>query len=142
MRALLDVNVLIALFDAFHVNHDRAHEWLNANSSFGWATTPITQNGFVRIVSQPNYPATMPPMEAVRRLKNATSADGHAFWPDDISLLQTEIFDSSQILSPSQITDIYLLGLAFKNKGCFVTFDRKIKVSAIRKAVDRLCIVI
>ncbi len=37
MRALLDVNVLVALLDRQHVAHDRAHAWLAQNLCTGWA---------------------------------------------------------------------------------------------------------
>lgn len=45
MRALLDVNVLIALLDATHVHHGAAVAWLCANIEHGWVSCPITQNG-------------------------------------------------------------------------------------------------
>ena len=60
MRALLDVNVLIALLDVDHVHHVQARTWLNANVRAGWASCPITQNGCVRVMSQPNYPGARP----------------------------------------------------------------------------------
>lgn len=53
MRSLPDVNVLIALRDAAHTQHVRAHEWLRASIKDGWASCPLTQNGVVRIMSQP-----------------------------------------------------------------------------------------
>ena len=46
MRALLDVNVLIALLDADHSLH-AATRWFAANAKEGWASCPITQNGCV-----------------------------------------------------------------------------------------------
>ena len=48
MRALLDVNVLIALLDAGHVHHTRASQWLISEIGHGWASCPLTQNGCVR----------------------------------------------------------------------------------------------
>ena len=48
----------------------------------------------------------------------------HEFWPDDISITDEAIFDHGYILGPNQITDVYLLGLAVKNGGRLVTFDR------------------
>lgn len=53
MRALLDVNVLIALLDAGHVMHDQAMSWLEREIRHGWASCPIVENGVVRIMSQP-----------------------------------------------------------------------------------------
>jgi predicted nucleic acid-binding protein len=50
VRALFDVNVLIALFDPAHVHHESAHAWWKANQSSGWATCPLTENGFVRVL--------------------------------------------------------------------------------------------
>ena len=42
MIALLDVNVLVALFDPMHSNHEAAHEWFAENRAAGWATCPLT----------------------------------------------------------------------------------------------------
>jgi predicted nucleic acid-binding protein len=72
--SLLDVNLLVALFDEAHVHHLRAHEWLKENRSKGWATCPITQNGCLRILSQPSYPGAIPVADITRRLRQATKA--------------------------------------------------------------------
>ena len=56
MRALLDVNVLIALLDGSHIYNRLVTDWLERNIDAGWASSPITQNGCIRILSQPNYP--------------------------------------------------------------------------------------
>ena len=58
MRALLDVNVMIALLDPNHERHEIARRWLEENIQHGWATCAITQNGCLRIMSQPAYPHT------------------------------------------------------------------------------------
>lgn len=55
MRALLDVNVLIALLDADHSLHERATQWWMRHARNGWASCPITQNGCIRIMSHPGY---------------------------------------------------------------------------------------
>ena len=60
MRALLDVNVLIALLDEDHVHHGRARAWLVDRHAAGWASCPLTQNGCIRIMSQPGYPNPLP----------------------------------------------------------------------------------
>lgn len=59
MRALLDINVLLALLDADHLDHQRAQEWISEEIQHGWASCALTQNGFVRIISQPKYPAAL-----------------------------------------------------------------------------------
>jgi len=89
-RLLLDINVLLALLDADHVDHERAREWLAGNLDHGWASCPITQNGFVRIISQPRYPSPVAPAEAADLLERATATTWHEFWPCDVSLLDPQ----------------------------------------------------
>ena len=60
MRALLDINVLIALLDSDHSLHQRAREWFSRNAVTGWTSCPITQNGCVRIVASAGYPNPLP----------------------------------------------------------------------------------
>lgn len=131
MRALLDVNVLIALLDAGHINHQRAREWLAGRGPAGWASCPITQNGCVRIMSQPSYPQPLPAAAVIERLAEATDAPQHAFWPDDISLLDPRTVRRPHVLGPRQVTDIYLLALAVRHGGTFVTFDTRIAVRSV-----------
>ena len=76
MRALLDVNVLIALLDQGHVHHAVARDWLAANIGQGWASCPITQNGCIRIMSQPAYPKNLPARQVAARLAEALAALG------------------------------------------------------------------
>ena len=130
MRALFDVNVLIALLDAGHLHHRRATEWLADNRRAGWASCPVTQNGCIRILSQPAYPNAQPAAQVAARLGEAAADRSHAFWPDSISLLEDRL-DWSRILGPRQVTDAYLLALAVENDGRFVTFDRGVPVSAV-----------
>ena len=142
MRALLDINVLIALLDADHIEHTTAREWLAREIANGWASCPITQNGFVRIVSQPRYPSPVPPAEAIRRLALATRAEQHEFWPCDASLLDGGLVDATRLHSPKQVTDVYLLALAVARAGRFVTFDRAIPLSAVRGALSEHLVVL
>ena len=71
MRALLDVNVLIALLDENHVHHAAALDWLAERIESGWASCPLTQNGCVRILAQPRYPNALSVGEAMVRLQAA-----------------------------------------------------------------------
>ena len=132
MRALLDVNVLIALLDADHSLHERARRWFGHRTPREWASCPITQNGCVRIMSHPNYPNAVPVDAVLRRLREACGTALHEFWPDDASLLDAEVVDSSRIHGPRQISDIYLLALAVRHGGQFVTFDTSIAQDAVR----------
>ena len=134
MRALLDVNVLIALLDGGHVHHLAAMNWLARHIDSGWASCPLTQNGCIRIMSQPAYPNTRPPAAIAARLRDATQNPAHVFWPDAISLLDTALFDWRELLHPRQLTDAYLLALAMQHEGVFVTFDHALPLKALDKA--------
>ena len=134
MRALLDVNVLIALLDTDHVHHAPASEWLARNIEKGWASCPITQNGCVRILSQPKYPNPLPAAQVADRLAEAAATSHHEFWPDSVSLLDATVVDRSRLVSPRQVTDAYLLALAVARSGRFVTFDRSVPLAAVMGA--------
>ncbi len=128
---LLDVNVLVALFDPHHIHHDAAHDWFADNRDAGWATCPITENGFVRVISHPAYGLGERVESAAARLRTFCASGGHQFWRDAISL-RDDVFDLSRAGGAKQLTDIYLLGLAVNRKGCLATFDRTIPVGAVR----------
>jgi len=134
MRALLDVNVLIALLDTDHSLHARATKWFAGHARRGWASCPITQNGCVRIMSHPGYPNALSIPAVMERLAAASTSRFHEFWPDDISLLDAQVADSSRIHGPRQLTDLYLLALALRHSGQFVTFDSAVSLEAIRGA--------
>ena len=120
MRALLDVNVLIALLDAQHLHHEAAVRWLKDNIRHGWATCPITQNGCLRTMAQPAYPNCLPASAVAERLREATATAHHQFWPDHVSLL----------------------ALAVERQGRFVTFDARIARSAVAGAGNPgLCVI-
>ena len=134
MRTLLDVNVLIALLDADHIHHARASTWLEANIGSGWASCAITQNGCVRIMSQPGYPNALPAARVAQRLREATETAAHAFVPGHLSLLDPRHFDTDQLLGHRQVTDAYLLGLATVNDLRFATFDAAMPSRVVRAA--------
>lgn len=137
MRSLFDVNVLIALLDAAHVHHARATQWLGENIRHGWASCPLTQNGCIRILAQPNYPNSVPAVQAAARLREAVRTVHHQFWADDQSLLDDDLFNWTHLLGPRQLTDAYLLALAVRNKGRFVTLDRRVPLAAVPGATAK-----
>ena len=142
MRALFDVNVLIALLDENHAHHATASDWLADHVEHGWASCPLTQNGCVRIISQPRYPNTLGVAEAVMRLREAISTPWHQFLPDDVSLLDDDVVDRLQLLGPRQLTDVYLLALAVAHGARLVTLDKSVPYAAVRGASeDRLVVV-
>lgn len=133
-RALLDVNVLIALLDRDHVHHARACQWLSGRRRARWASCPITVNGCVKIMSQAAYANPLPAAAVIERLDRATRHASHEFWPADVSLLDERLIIRSRVLGPRQVTDLYLLSLAVKHSGCFATFDGAIPRSAVAGA--------
>lgn len=133
MTVLLDVNVLIALIDRKHILHENAFDWFRKARRGRWATCPITQNGFVRITSGAGYPAPLgTPAEVGYLLKDLVAQDGHEFWPDDLSLVQSEVIDMSRMTSHRQATDTYLLALALTHGGRLATLDRRLSTAAVK----------
>jgi toxin-antitoxin system PIN domain toxin len=142
MRALLDVNVLIALLDADHLAHRHATDWFARNASAGWASTPITENGCVRIMSHPGYANAQPLQQVVQRLRAATADPVHEFWQDNLSLMDEQWFDATRIHGPRQLTDVYLLALAVHRGGRLVSFDTASALEAVRGAESRHLLVL
>ena len=142
-RYLLDVNVLIALIDPAHVQHDRAHDWFAAMGRRAWATCPLTENGVLRIVGHPRYPSSPGNPAAVAELMAVLLAlGGHEFWPDDVSLLDPNRVDTARLLDSAQITDSYLLALAQAHGGKLATFDRHVVTAAVVDGAKALhCII-
>ncbi len=142
MRALLDVNVLIALHDESHTQHATARRWIAEEIATGWASCALTENGFVRVVSQPRYPADVSPSMAIGLLRAATSTPHHERWPCDVSLLDAAAIDATRVHGPKQVTDLYLLALAVRHGGRLVTFDGRIPRSAVAGATAEHLVVL
>ena len=129
--ALLDVNVLVALFDPDHIHHDLAHDWFADQSSVGWATCPLTENGLIRVLSSPRFRTGLTISDIAARLRKLKSSGRHRFWGDDVSLTDERLFRSRSIRGHGQITDVYLAGLAQAKGGHLATLDRSIPLGAI-----------
>lgn len=142
MRALLDVNVLIALLDGSHIHHGLVTSWLANNLDEGWASSPITQNGCIRILSQSSYPNSIPAAQVAGRLAEATQHTSHVFWSDSISLLHPDCLVWDKVLSSRHVADVYLLALAVQQGGCFVTLDRGVPVDAVTGALPEHLVMI
>ncbi|HEY7388859.1 MAG TPA: TA system VapC family ribonuclease toxin [Bryobacteraceae bacterium] len=132
---LLDVYVLVALFDPNHIHHEVAHDWFGRNRRRGWATCPITINGCIRVLSNPAYPSFEATTgDVIAHLRELLETPGHHFWPDAVSLVEERSFRASKIRGHRAVTDIYLLGLAVENGGVLATFDRSISIEAVAGA--------
>ena len=139
---LLDVNVLIALVDSAHVQHEVAQDWFGRVGQASWATCPMTENGLLRIVGHPRYPNSPGTPAAVAPiLLGLRALPGHAFWPDSLSLMDGDRVDSGRLLAHGQVTDSYLLALAIAHQGRLATFDRRLVVDAVRGGRQALLVI-
>jgi uncharacterized protein len=129
--SLLDVNVLIALFDPDHVHHEIAHDWFANIRATGWATCPITENGLIRVLSGASFNAATRPRDLIDRLRTFCSSGHHVFWDRTVSLRDETLFHHESIGGSRQITDIFLLGLAKWMGGRLATFDQAIPLGAV-----------
>jgi predicted nucleic acid-binding protein len=102
----------------------------------------MTQNGCVRVMAHPGYPNALSVRPVMERLREATRSPYHEFWTDDVSLLDPTVADASRIHGPRQLTDLYLLALAVRRSGWFVTFDGSVSVSAIKGGEKRHVVVL
>ena len=130
--ALLDVNVLIALLWPSHEHHDAAHDWLASRGSRSrWATCPLTQLAFVRIVSNPAFsPDALAPADALGLLERNLAHPGHEFWADGTTLTEAVAPVVPRLQGYRQLTDAYLLGLALERRGVLASFDAGLRALA------------
>lgn len=134
---LLDVNMLLALSDPMHVHHDAAHHWFAARGRSAWATCPVTENGFVRIASHPSYPNRPGDVPAVLSiLRQFCAAPGHRFWAADLSI--RDMLQPGTVITHTQITDVFLLGIAIHNGGKLATLDQRISTAAVQGGSEAL----
>ncbi len=141
MTRLADINLLIALADPNHAHHGAARTWLAARPKTGLATCALTENGFLRIYGHPSYPrGPGSPEKALFDLKAYRGRRGHQFLACDLSL-DDPMFITLGGLTPKQITDCYLLGLAGKYGIRFATFDTTIPVKLVKGGMQAIEVV-
>jgi predicted nucleic acid-binding protein len=117
-KNLLDLNVLVALIDDEHVYHRIARRWFDARMSEEWGLCPLTEAGLVRLTTNPALgPMLRTFAETKVLLDEIAMWPGYRYWP---------ITESWATL----VTDAYLLGLAIKEDGVLVTFDKGIRFMA------------
>lgn len=124
---LLDVNVLIALFDSAHVHHRMVHAWFDRVKDRGWRSCPITENGFFRILSHTAYPngAVSVTDLAGRLAEFKRTSSSFEFWPDDFRFADW-LQEARRLIPSAKLTDGYLLKLAAAHNGALATLDRGI----------------
>ena len=140
---LLDTNLLIALLWPSHERHTTAVEWFTRHRAQGWATCPLTQSGFIRIVSNPAFSRdAVRPSEAAHVLSANTAAPDHLFWPADGSFRDVCSFAGPRLVGHQQVTDAYLLGLALRHGGSLATLDERIAQLTSPNSVESLALAI
>lgn len=127
-KNLLDVNVLIALTEPGHKHHRAALGWLDSFGKDNWGLGPLTEAGFVRVTTNPAYrPGPRTLEQAVEILQLIKGFPGYWYWEIDENWVTLTAPFAARIFGHQQVTDAYLLGLAIKEDGVLVTFDRGLK---------------
>jgi toxin-antitoxin system PIN domain toxin len=135
---LLDTNLLIALLWPSHEHHQLAAKWFARHRPKRWATCPLTEAGFVRIVSNPAFSRdAVQPRDAAQVLSANTAANDHVFWGDELPFADAVAFAGVRLLGHQQVTDAYLLGLAVHRGGILATLDRRLAALTEPGAAER-----
>ena len=126
MAFLLDINVLIALAWKRHVHHAPATSWFVAEHQSGWATTSLTESGFVRVSSNPRvFPDGVTPGQATRIVAAMRAVPGHEFWSDSVSFADDPELIDEHVYGSGDVTDAHLALIAKSHDGILVTFDSR-----------------
>jgi uncharacterized protein len=122
---LPDINVLIAIAWPEHTFHNVAVEWFDDAADSGWATSSITEAGFIRISSNASVVGDpVRPSEACSLLSELRGVGSHRFWIDDIEVSVSPWFPRDRLVGHRQVTDAHLLALGRRHGGTIATLDR------------------
>ena len=105
-------------------------------------TCPLTQNGCIQVLSQPNYPNPINVREAMAILRTSISDPYHQFIPDDISILDDAVIDVRRLSGHRQLSDVYLLALAVRHDARLATLDTRIPLTTVRGATEERLVVL
>ena len=132
MRALLDVNSLIALLDEEHVHHGEILEWLTRtdNLQHGFATCAITQLGLIRVMSSKGYYRPVAPHDAAAGLEQITRK-GHRYLGIPAPCEGAVRWKAT---GSAHSTDATLLATAVAHGCRLVTFDTGIALACVAGA--------
>lgn len=123
--------MLIALTEPAHVHHGAAQRWFTGQPALSWGVCPLTEAGFVRVTTNPSFrPVPRSIGQAVAILQMLRDYPGYSFWEIDESWITLTAPFAARISGHLQVTDAYLLGLAIRNKGILVTFDKGVEMLA------------
>lgn len=129
-KHLLDVNVLIALTEPGHDQYRNAQEWFKTSGRESWGICPLTEAGFIRITTNPAFRPGPRPLELTIAILQAFKGVS-GYWYRGIESNEGWVTVTApfarRIFGHRQEMDAYLLGLAIKDGGILVTFDRGMK---------------
>jgi toxin-antitoxin system PIN domain toxin len=129
--SLLDLNVLIALTDETHQHHRIAKNWLHTSGRKGWGICPLTESGYLRVTTNPAIHSGGRTLKKCLEVLEALAIEpGYCYWPITSTWAELTTPFAARIFGHQQVTDAYLLGLAIKNNGVLVTFDRGLRYMA------------
>jgi uncharacterized protein len=124
-RFLLDVNILVALFEPAHSHHRIVARWFSS-PDLKWGICAFTEAGFLRITA--NTPAGRRTLEQATNIVRSFSNDPNfTYWSLRISWTSLVAPFAGRLYGHQQITDAYLLGLAIHENGILVTLDKAIR---------------
>ena len=128
---LLDLNVLIALADERHNHHQSAKAWYSSSGKQNFGICPLTEAGFLRVTTNPTFrPGPFSFTRAVAIMHSVRKLAGYSYWEIGSPWVALTAPFAARISGHQQVTDAYLLGLAIKEDGVLVTFDRGIRYMA------------
>jgi uncharacterized protein len=130
-KNLLDLNVLIALTEPGHGHHRAALAWFSTSGKEDWGICPLTEAGFARVTTNPAFrPGPRTLEQAIAILQALKGRSGYRYWPINESWVAITASFAKRIFGHQQVTDAYLLGLAIKENGVLITFDKAIRYMA------------
>ena len=131
--------MLVSLAWPNHVHHRRARSWFGAEARDGWATTPITEIGFIRVSAAVS--PSVSPGQARDQLARMRGQGRHSFLVDDVEL---GIGDDAELadltITRTMVTDAHLLALARRHRSRLATLDVGIQRLAGSRSRD-VCLI-
>jgi uncharacterized protein len=141
-KYLLDVNMMAALASDEHEHYQKAHDWFDSlTKSDEWAICPLSEAGWIRLAANPATrlgPASI--RRAIEVLAEIQKLSGYCYWPITESWVTLTAPFATRISGHQQVTDAFLLGLAIKEDGVLVTFDRGLRYLAGREFAPNLLV--
>jgi toxin-antitoxin system PIN domain toxin len=130
-KYLLDLNVVVALTDDEHEHYASAHKWFSTLSGESWGTCPLSDAGYIRLATSPAARIGSGSFTAaVAVLADLAGRPGYCFWPMTEGWAELTATFATRIFGHQQVTNAYLLGLAIKEDGLLVTFEKGIRYMA------------